>query len=161
MVSSVRAAVPRYLAQVWRSPGQILLLVLSVWFVSNGPVAFAMNPSLSFGARMHSCTVMVFGFIPVTVNGWHALFHFVTGIAGLFAARTARSALWYGIGCGWFYLIAAGLGLAGGDNVLGFMAVDTFGNWIHAAEGGLALTAAALTTAVTPAPLARHNPRLK
>ena len=36
-------------------------------------------------------------------------------------------------------------GLAGGTNVLGLMAVDTLGNWVHAAEGGLVLTAAALT----------------
>ncbi|MBB6379308.1 hypothetical protein BKA01_006583 [Pseudonocardia eucalypti] len=123
----------------------MLLLLMSLWFVSNGPAAFAMCPSFSFGPHMTSCTVMVFGFIPVTVNGWHALFHFVTGIAGVFLAHRPRAAFAYGIGCGWFYLLVAGLGLAGGDNVLHFMAVDTFGNWIHAAEGGLVITAAALT----------------
>ena len=35
----------------------------------------------------------------------------------------------------------AGLRLGGGTNVLGLMAVDTLGNWVHAAEGGLVLTA--------------------
>ncbi|ASF07523.1 hypothetical protein CEQ30_09310 [Nocardia brasiliensis] len=38
----------------------------------------------------------------------------------------------------------AGFGFFGGDNVLRFMAVDTFGNYVHAVEGGLALTIAAL-----------------
>ncbi|QUQ63179.1 DUF4383 domain-containing protein [Kutzneria sp. CA-103260] len=145
MSATVRAAPARYLTDVRRSPGQLLLLVLSLWFISNGPVAYAMCPSFALGSHMTSCTVLAFGFIPVTVNGWHALFHFITGVPGLFAARSPRAAFWYGIGCGWFYLVVAGLGLAGDTSVLHLMAVDTFGNWVHAAEGGLCITAAALT----------------
>ncbi|MEU0869067.1 DUF4383 domain-containing protein [Nocardia brasiliensis] len=150
MLATAHGALPRYLADVRRTPGQLLLLLLSLWFVSNGPVAFAMCSSFSFGVHMKSCTVMVFGFIPVTVNGWHALFHLGTGIAGLFLVRSPRRAFAYGIGCGWFYLVIAGFGFFGGDNVLRFMAVDTFGNYVHAVEGGLALTIAALIAFGTP-----------
>jgi hypothetical protein len=144
MTAAVRAVSRRYLTDVLRSPGQVLLLALSLWFISNGLVAYAMNPSFAMGSDMTSCTVMVLGFIPVTVNGWHALFRFLTGIPGLFAARRPRAAYWHAIGCGWFYLAVAGLGFAGDTNVLHLMAVDTFGNYVHAVEGGLCLTAAAL-----------------
>jgi len=49
-------------------------------------------------------------------------------------------------------------GLAGGTNVLGLMAVDTLGNWVHAAEGGLVLTAAALTGRSSPTRRAADHP---
>ena len=51
-----------------------------------------------------------------------------------------------------------GLGLARGTNVLGLMAVDTLGNWVHAAEGGLVLTAAALTGRSSPTRRAADHP---
>jgi len=134
--------------------------MVSFLIAVNGPIAYAMCPSFSFGSHMMSCTIKMLGFIPVTVNGWHALFHFVTGVAGVFAARQLRSAFWYGIGCGWLYLFVAGMGLAGGNNVLHLMAVDTFGNWVHAVEGGLVITAAALTSLRTPALIKRSRGRI-
>lgn len=141
-----------------RSPGKIMVLLVSLWFVSNGPIAYWICPSFSFGSHMMSCTRMLFGVIPLTVNGWHAAFHLLTGLGGVSAAWQLRSAYWYGLGCGWFYVLAAMGGFAGKDNVLHFMAVDTFGNCVHAVEGALMLTAAALTASVKIRPAAYHRP---
>ncbi|MGL6236622.1 MAG: DUF4383 domain-containing protein [Segniliparus sp.] len=137
---AVLPALSRRIAGIRRSPEQLFLLAMAVWFTSNGPVAYAMCPSFSFGHSMQSCTIMLLGFIPVTVNGWHALFHFVTGVVGLAQVRKGpRAALVYGLVCGQVYLVVGALGLAGGTNVLGFMAVDAFGNWVHVVEGLLVL----------------------
>ncbi|MGY2063149.1 DUF4383 domain-containing protein, partial [Nocardia gipuzkoensis] len=83
-----------------------------------------------------------------TVNGWHALFHLLTGLAGLAVAPRANGSFRYTWLCGPFYLIAAALGFVGGDNVVGMMAVDTFGNIVHTIEGSLILAAGALSASL-------------
>ncbi|QIS14951.1 DUF4383 domain-containing protein [Nocardia arthritidis] len=55
-----------------------------------------------------------------------------------------RTALGYTWLCGPFYLLVAILGLIGGDHVLHLMAVDTFGNWVHAVEGTILLAIGAV-----------------
>ncbi|GAB0105101.1 hypothetical protein JMUB6875_40790 [Nocardia sp. JMUB6875] len=107
-------------------------------------IAFGIYPDMAFGGSMHSCTIQFLGFIPVTVNGWHALFHLISGIAGLaLAARRWPAELFTWIFAP-YYLLVAALGFLGGDQVLHMMAVDTFGNIVHTIEGAALLTAGIL-----------------
>ncbi|MEV6361213.1 DUF4383 domain-containing protein [Nocardia asteroides] len=132
---SFRTAVLRYVDAVLATPLQFFVFVVGVWFTLNGIIAFGIYPDMAFGGHMHACTIQFLGFIPVTVNGWHALFHLITGIAALLLAPKRIRALGYTLASGPFYLLVAALGLVGGDNVLHMMAVDTFGSIVHAIEG--------------------------
>ncbi|MEV6279983.1 DUF4383 domain-containing protein [Nocardia sp. NPDC051832] len=141
-----RALALRYVSAVLATPLQFFVFAFGAWFTANGVIAFGIYPDMAFGGHMNSCTIQFLGFIPVTVNGWHALFHLLTGLAGLALAPVRRGALAYSWFCGPFYLLVAALGFAGGDHVLHMMAVDTFGNIVHTVEGALILAAAALAT---------------
>ncbi|OBF81230.1 hypothetical protein A5791_06210 [Mycobacterium sp. 852002-51163_SCH5372311] len=140
----------RYVNAVLAAPLQFFVFVVGIWFTLNGIIAFGIYPDMAFGGgHMRSCTIQFLGFIPVTVNGWHALFHLVTGVAALVAATIRGRALAYTWICGPFYLLIAALGFVGGDNVLHVMAVDTFGNIVHTTEATILLATAAGSTLVT------------
>ncbi|WP_278264788.1 DUF4383 domain-containing protein [Nocardia sp. AG03] len=132
-----RAAALRYVSAVLDSPLQFAVFLFGVWFTLNGVIAFGVYPDMAFGHSMHACTIQFLGFIPVTVNGWHALFHLVTGLLGLVLAPARTRATRYLLANGPFYLLIALLGFVGGDNVLRVMAVDTFGSVVHAIEGAV------------------------
>jgi hypothetical protein len=76
------------------------------------------------------------------VNGWHNLFHILTGALGLFLAGFAarRYAFWLGVA----YLGIAlwGFVLGGGESILGFFPVNTEDNFLHLALGLLGVAAA-------------------
>ncbi|MFC9553837.1 DUF4383 domain-containing protein [Rhodococcus sp. NPDC056960] len=151
-----RAGALRYVHAVFDTPVQFVAFLFGAWFTANGVIAFGIYPDMAFGGSMHSCTIDFLGFIPVTVNGWHALFHLLTGLAGLVLATRRVRAVTYLRLCGPFYLIVAALGFTGGYHVLGMMAVDTFGNVVHTVEGIVMLTAGALATlGPTPSSAAR------
>ncbi|WP_330180941.1 DUF4383 domain-containing protein [Nocardia sp. NBC_01503] len=82
-----------------------------------------------------------------TGNGWHALFHLITGLAGLVLAPVRSRSLAYTRVCGLFYLLIAALGFTGGDHVLHMMAVDNFGNVVHTIEGGIMIGVGGLAAA--------------
>jgi len=86
------------------------------------------------------------------VNGWHNLFHILTGALGLFLAGFAarRYAFWLGVA----YLGIAlwGFVLGGGESILGFFPVNTEDNLLHLVLGMLGVTAALGT------PKARREP---
>ncbi|UGT54248.1 DUF4383 domain-containing protein [Nocardia asteroides] len=145
-----RAAALRYVHAILDTPLQFLAFLFGAWFTTNGVIAFGIYPDMALGGSMHSCTIQFLGFIPVTVNGWHALFHLITGVAGLVLARRHPSARAYALGCGAFYLLVAALGFAGGRHVLHMMAVDTFGNIVHAVEGVVLVAAGAFARSDRP-----------
>ncbi|MFD6351148.1 DUF4383 domain-containing protein [Nocardia tengchongensis] len=136
----------RYVNAIFETPLQFAVFLAGAWFTANGVIAFGIYPDMAFGGDMHSCTIQFLGFIPVTVNGWHALFHLITGLAGLALAPTRSRALAYTGVCGPFYLLIAALGFAGGDHVVHMMAVDTFGNIVHTIEGSIVLGVGGLAT---------------
>jgi hypothetical protein len=152
-----RALVLRYVTAILETPLQFWVFVMGAWFTSNGVIAYGIFPDMAFGASMHACTIQFLGFIPVTVNGWHALFHLLTGIVGLVLAPVRFRALGYSLICGMFYLVVAALGFAGGGPVLHLMAVDTVGNIVHVVEGVLTLTPGVL--ALARSHRARPHPR--
>lgn len=144
--AAFRALALRYVNAIFETPLQFAVFLAGAWFTANGVIAFGIYPDMAFGGDMHSCTIQFLGFIPVTVNGWHALFHLVTGLAGLALAPVRSRALAYTGVCGPFYLLIAALGFAGGDHVVHMMAVDTFGNIVHAIEGGVVVGIGGLAT---------------
>ncbi|MGA5544866.1 DUF4383 domain-containing protein [Mycobacterium sp. NPDC051198] len=147
---AVRRRLLHYVTAVLATPLQFFVFVVGAWFTSNGIIAFGIYPNMAFGGgHMQTCTIQFLGFIPVTVNGWHALFHLITGLAALAAATVHARAVSYTWICGPFYLLIALLGFVGGDNVLHMMAVDTFANIVHTIEAGVLLaTASAATLAI-------------
>jgi hypothetical protein len=76
------------------------------------------------------------------VNGWHNLFHILSGALGLFLAGFAarRYAFWLGVA----YLGIAlwGFVLGGGESILGFLPVNTEDNLLHLVLGLLGVAAA-------------------
>ncbi len=134
-MTALRNGVDRYVTAVRRSPTQMLAFVMAVWFTSNGPFALIIFPDFSLHP-MHCRTIEVLGFLRVTVNGWHALFHLFTGLIGLLLVRTRAGAIAWAFFIAVLYITVAFLGLAaGGNNVFGMLAVDTFGSWVHFIEG--------------------------
>ncbi len=132
-MQGIRIAGARYLGRVRSSPTQVAAFLMAAWFTSNGPVALLIYPNFSMHP-MQSRTIELLGFIPVTVNGWHALFHLITGVVGLFCVRTPATAARYAGVTALVYAATGVLGLIGGTSVCGMMAVDTFGNWVHIFE---------------------------
>jgi hypothetical protein len=88
----------------------------------------------------------VFGIL--SVNGWHNVVHIVTGGLGLLAAGYA--ARQYALGLGAVYLVIAAWGfiIGSGDNILGFIPVNTEDNFLHLILGVLGLAAGLTTPAV-------------
>ncbi|WP_157514035.1 DUF4383 domain-containing protein [Nocardia concava] len=146
LFAGVRARVLRYATSIFESPVQVVVFLIGAWFTANGVIAYGIYPDMAFGGHMQSCTMRFLGFIPVTVNGWHALFHLLTGMAALALAPFRNRAVGYLYACGPFYLLVAALGFIGGDNVLHMMAVDTFGSIVHAVEAVIMLAAGTLAT---------------
>jgi hypothetical protein len=76
------------------------------------------------------------------VNGWHNLFHILSGALGLYLAGFAarRYAFWLGVA----YLGIAlwGFVLGSGESILGFFPVNTEDNFLHLALGLLGVAAA-------------------
>ncbi len=97
----------------------------------------------------------VFGIL--AVNGWHNLFHIVTGALGLLAAGYA--ARQYSIGLGALYLMVTiwGFVIGSGESILGFIPVNTEDNILHLILGVLGIAAGLATPAgraTRPAPAA-------
>ncbi len=133
-LTPARGYVARYLTKVWQTPAQRVVFGISLWFTSNYVSGTLIWPStVLHPMEMHHMSFL--GFIPVTVNGWHLIFHLVTGLAGLAAVTARRSAMIYGFVAGGSYVSFAALGFINGTSVCSMLGVDTFANWVHLGEG--------------------------
>ena len=87
------------------------------------------------------------------VNGWHNVFHLVSGLLGLAAAGYAART--YALGLGLLYVVLAiwGFIIGSGDSILGIVPINTEDNFLHLILGvlGLAAGAASPTAARTRA----------
>jgi len=115
---------------------QLGALMLGTWWTVNGIGAFIAEPGFDV-SHVHGEANL--GLVHVAVNGWHALFHLLTGLLCIAVWRKPRAARACLIGTGVLYLIVAGWGLINGSTVFGVMAVDTPGSVVHAIEGLIAL----------------------
>jgi Domain of unknown function (DUF4383) len=88
----------------------------------------------------------VFGIL--AVNGWHNVFHIVTGGLGLLAAGYA--ARQYALGLGAVYIVIAiwGFIIGSGESILGFIPINTEDNFLHLILGVLGVSAGLATPAV-------------
>jgi hypothetical protein len=136
-----------------RTPAQVAALVIGAWWTLNGVAALIAEGSNFAVADVHG-SASVLGLYDVSVNGWHALFHLLPGLLGLAVAANPEAARSYALGAGAFYVVAAGWGLLAGETSLGVMAVDTFGNIVHAVEGAIVLTAGLVSRRPLPRPAA-------
>ncbi|HSI26968.1 MAG TPA: hypothetical protein VK948_06110, partial [Aeromicrobium sp.] len=137
-----------YLAGVWRSVPQRLLFAFGLWFtLGNYAAGTVIWPStITDPNAMHMRQVL--GFIPVMINGWHLYFHLLTGLVCLWLATTRRMTAIVALSVGGIYVLTGSLGLGVEGNIYGVIMADTFGNWVHVAEGAalLAIGAGALST---------------
>lgn len=81
------------------------------------------------------------------VNGWSNVLHILGGALGLFVAGYAARV--YALGLGLVYVVLAcwGLSLGSGEAILGFLPVDTAGDFLRLALGALGIAAALATPA--------------
>jgi Domain of unknown function (DUF4383) len=88
------------------------------------------------------------------VNGWHNVVHIATGALGLAAfAGGAYAARTYALGLGAVYVVVAiwGFMVGDGDQILGFLPVNTEDTVLHLLIGLAGLAAGAATPAAAPA----------
>ncbi|MEV6562111.1 DUF4383 domain-containing protein [Nocardia sp. NPDC051756] len=133
-MSALGTSVTRYFHDLRTTRTQLFAFLMAAWFTGNGVTSFAINADFSMHP-MHSETIHLLGFIPVTVNGWHGVFHLATGLVGLLCVRRKSTAIRYAVVTALVYIAAAAFGFIGGTSVCGMMAVDTFANWVHLTEG--------------------------
>jgi Domain of unknown function (DUF4383) len=138
-----------------RSPAQVYSLVIGFTLLVAGVAGFFY--SASFGTGDGTEREALAGILDV--NGWHNVFHVLTGALGLLLAGSYGGARAYAIGLGALYLVVAGLGfIAGdGDEILNLIPVNTEDNLFHvlvAVAGlgaGLATPATMLPSSAPPA----------
>ena len=139
-----------YLSDAWQTTTQRVILAFGLWFTLGNYVAgTAIWPStISDPSAMHMTHLL--GFIPVMINGWHLYFHLVTGLACLALATSRRGAVAAGLIVGGIYVVTCVTGLLVPGDIFGFIMADTFGNWVHVAEGvGLLATGIGARAGVT------------
>ena len=136
-----------------KSPAQIYALVFGLTLTLAGILGFFYSSDFSTGAAAaepgnRDALIGVFD-----VNGWHNVVHLLSGLVGLAAAASWRSARLYAWGFGIVYLLVTGIGFALGDGhaILGLVPVNTEDNYLHLAIALLGLIAAAASP-TSPAP---------
>ncbi len=125
-----------------RSPAQFFAFAVGVWWVANGIGALLIDSNFATG-RVHGGGDLLG--VSVTANGWHALFHLLSGVLGIAAAWRPRAALVYLLVAGAVYIVVGGLGLVAGGASIGVIAVDTTGDLVHLIEGLITFAAGILT----------------
>jgi hypothetical protein len=63
------------------SVAQATALVFGLWWTVNGIGALLIDPNFSTG-HVHGSGPLL-GIVTITANGWHGLFHLLTGVAGM------------------------------------------------------------------------------
>lgn len=130
-----------YVNDVLQTTAQRVALAFGVWFTLGNYLAGTLiwPSTIADPNAMHMTHLL--GFIPVMINGWHLYFHLVTGLACLWLATSRRGAIAAGLLIGGIYVLTGAAGLLVPGEVFGFIMADTFGNWVHVAEGiGLLMT---------------------
>jgi hypothetical protein len=138
-----------------RSPAQVYALVIGATLVVVGIAGFFYNASFDAGDGTERDAVVGI----LDVNGWHNVFHIVSGAVGLLLGGSYGGARAYALGLGAIYLLVALLGfLAGdGDEILNLIPVNTEDNVLHVLIG-IAGLGAGLATPAVQAPTTESRP---
>jgi Domain of unknown function (DUF4383) len=132
-----------------RSPAQVYSLVVGFTLLLTGVAGFFYSASFSTGDGTEREALAGI----LDVNGWHNVFHVLTGALGLLLAGSYGGARAFAIGLGALYLIVAGLGFVVGDGgtILGLIPVNTEDNLFHVLVAFAGLGAGLATPATMPA----------
>jgi Domain of unknown function (DUF4383) len=124
------------------SPARLYATLVGGTLVIGGIIGFFY--SSSFGSPGH--VDAAFGILDV--NGWHNVFHIVTGGLGLLVAGYA--ARQYALGLGVVYVVIAiwGFIIGDGHSILSIIPVNTEDNFLHVILGVLGVAAGLATPAV-------------
>ncbi len=79
------------------------------------------------------------------VNGWANVLHIASGAIGLFVAGFASRQFAFGLGALYIAIGVWGFLIGGGNEILGFLPVDTGDNLLHLILGTLGIAAAVST----------------
>jgi hypothetical protein len=130
------------------SPARVYSLVFGAVLVVAGIIGFFYSSDFGSPGEVDG----VLGILDV--NGWHNVVHIATGLLGLAAfAGGAYAARTYAFGLGAVYIVVAiwGFVVGDGDQILGFLPVNTEDNVLHLLIGIAGIAAGAATPAVAPA----------
>jgi hypothetical protein len=109
------------------TPAQMYALVFGAVLLFAGIIGFFWEASFDGDARDGVLGIL-------DVNGWHNLVHIASGVAGLLAWRAgAGPSRQYALVFGIVYLLVAiwGFAIGDGDEILGFIPVNTEDNILH------------------------------
>jgi NAD/NADP transhydrogenase beta subunit len=128
-----------------RSPAQLYALIFGAVLTIAGIIGFFYNSEFTSNKHVHDA---VFGIL--SVNGWHNVFHILTGVLGLVVASSYSSARGYALGFGFVYIIIAiwGFIIGSGDSILSIIPVNTEDNVLHLFIGLAGIAAGVATPAV-------------
>ena len=131
-----------------RSPAQVYALAIGATLVVAGIVGFFYNASFGTGDGTERDAVLGI----LDVNGWHNVFHILSGVVGLGLAASYPGARAYAIVLGAVYLVVALLGFVAGDGdeILDLIPVNTEDNFLHLLIGVAGVGAGLATPAAEP-----------
>ena len=121
------------------SPARLYATLVGGVLVVAGIIGFFYSSSFGSPGSVDD----VFGILDV--NGWHNLLHILTGAIGLMVAGYAARG--YALGLGFVYIAIAiwGFIIGSGENILGFIPVNTADNFLHLILGLLGVGAGITT----------------
>jgi Domain of unknown function (DUF4383) len=131
------------------TPAQIAAAIFGLFWALDGISALTSAGAGVSSLGVHE-EVSLFG-IPIAVNGWHGVFHLLTGLGGIAVCASPGASRTYALAVGPLYLVAALWGLLLGSSAFGLVDVDVFGSLVHAVEGTLMLSAGLLAASATRA----------
>jgi NAD/NADP transhydrogenase beta subunit len=128
-----------------RSPAQLYALVFGALLTIAGITGFFYNSEFTSREEVRNA---VFGILDV--NGWHNVFHILTGVLGLVVASSYSSARGYALGFGFVYVILAiwGFIIGSGHSILSIIPVNTEDSVLHLFIGLAGIAAGMATPAV-------------
>ena len=123
------------------SPARLYCVVVGSVLVVVGIIGFFYNGHFGSGGDVfgHDATVKVFGIL--AVNGWHNVFHLVTGAVGLLVAGYAARAYSVGLGLAYIAVAVWGFIIGSGDAILTVVPINTADNVLHLVLGALGVLA--------------------
>ena len=128
-----------------RSPAQLYALIFGAALVFAGIIGFFYNSDFTSDKSVHDA---VFGLLDV--NGWHNVFHILSGVLGLIFASSYTAARAYALLFGAIYILIAvwGFIIGAGDSLLSIIPVNTEDNFLHLIIGLAGIAAGVATPAV-------------
>lgn len=121
------------------SPARLYATLLGALLVVVGIVGFFYSASFGSPGEVEEMLGLF------AVNGWSNTLHILSGALGLFVASYASRAYSLLLGIAYVAVACWGFALGEGEAILGFLPVDTTGNLLHLAVGGLGIAAALAT----------------